>query len=152
MKMRKILNGIFLLALFLPAAAQASAEPEHLARAEQYYQQGDFKKARNIYFKLAKRGDHYSQLKLAHMFADGEGASTDLVQAYAWAVLAAEGGQREAEEYKDSLLQRVENKAAAQEKTEKLKKKYGEEALQAQAERRARKRNSGACTGSRVNC
>jgi TPR repeat protein len=140
------------LALLLPTLVEAKTETGRLAQADRYYQQGEFKKAYKIYSKMAKAGDHYSQHRLAQMFARGEGMKADLVQAYAWAVLATEGGQDGVENYRDSLLQRVENKNDAQEKANKLKKKYGQEALGAKNARKTHPDRSITCTGSRLPC
>ena len=94
------------------------------AEADQYYLESNFKKAYKIYFKLAKTGDHHSQGRVAHMFANGEGKSVDLTQAYAWSVLAEEGGEKYLSETSEVLLQRSSDKSVAQKKAVKLKKKY----------------------------
>jgi hypothetical protein len=46
---------------------------ESRSEADQYYQQGNFKKAYKGYFKLAKTGDNYSQHRVSEMYANGEG-------------------------------------------------------------------------------
>ena len=106
------------------------------AEADQYYLESDFKKAYKIYFKLAKTGDHHSQGRVAHMFANGEGKSVDLTEAYAWSVLAEEGGQKFSTESSDILLQRTSDQSVAQKKALKLKKKYGQQALKEKALKR----------------
>jgi len=52
--------------------------------ADQYYQELNFKKAYKLYFKLAKAGDRYSQDRVSHMYAKGEGKTADMKEAYAW--------------------------------------------------------------------
>ena len=100
-----------------------------LTRPDQYYLKHDYKKAYKIYFKLAKTGDHHSQGRIAQMLATGEGKSVDLTEAYAWSVLAEEGGEKYLTETSDVLLQRTGDKSAAQKKALKLQGKYGQQAL-----------------------
>lgn len=146
---------ILLFAAFHAPAVMAKTVQEDQARADQYYQQGNFKKAHKAYLKLAKTGDHYSQDRVAFMYANSEGKSADLTDAYAWSVLAAEGGEEHLLSDSDLLLQRIDNPAKAQKSATRLKKKYGKQALEKKAEmlaRRARQRNSGSCTGTRLAC
>jgi TPR repeat protein len=155
MKTIYFFSCIFLFALALPATVQAKVTQEQLAEADEYYQQGEFKKAYRIYLKLAKTGDGHSQHQVAQMFASGEGTKTDLTQAYAWSVLATEGGHEDAAEFRDTVLQRIEDQAEAREEAAELKKKYGRLALQMSQERKARKRSShrsSSCTGSHISC
>lgn len=107
------------------------------AEADQFYLESNFKKAYKIYFKLAKTGDHHSQGRVAHMFANGEGKSVDFTEAYAWSVLAEEGGQKYSTESSDILLQRTSDQSVAQKKALKLKQKYGQQALKEKALKRA---------------
>lgn len=115
----------------------AGNSSELSAEADQYYLESNFKKAYKIYFKLAKTGDHHSQGRVAHMFANGEGKPVDLTEAYAWSVLAEEGGQKFSTESSDILLQRTIDQSVAQKKALKLKKKYGQQALKEKALKRA---------------
>jgi TPR repeat protein len=136
-------------------AVLAKDKKDALLEADQYYLKHDFKKAYKMYYKLAKSGDHYSQERLSHMFANGEGKSTDLTEAYAWSVLAAEGGMDDSLEKSESLLQQTTDKESAEKRAAKLKKKYGEVALRKKAEKMERIKAShkmGGCTGSRVGC
>ena len=107
------------------------------AEADQFYLESNFKKAYKIYLKLAKTGDHHSQGRVAHMFANGEGKSVDFTEAYAWSVLAEEGGQKYSTESSDILLQRTSDQSVAQKKALKLKQKYGQQALKEKALKRA---------------
>jgi len=150
-----IFSVMFLFAWVFSPTALADAKQERVARADKYYQLGEFKKARDIYLKLAKIGDYYSQYRVSQMFASGQGTRTDLVEAYAWAALATEGGEEEVEKYRDDLLLRVADKTEAREQAESLMEKYGKDALQEKAESKARReqsRNSPTCTGSRLPC
>ena len=107
------------------------------AEADQYYFERNFKKAYKIYFKLAKTGDHHSQGRVSQMFVNGEGKSVDLTEAYAWSVLAEEGGKVGLTQSSDVLLQRTSDQSVAQKKALKLKQKYGQQALNEKALKRA---------------
>ena len=135
-------------------AAYAGEVQEYRVEADQYYQQREFKKAYKIYYKLAQQGDHYSQAQIAKMYTTGEGKKVDLAQAYAWSVLAAESGEKELLENSDILLSRNTDPELARKKAEKLRGKYGVEALQKKAELAEKKKlkNFGKCTGSRIRC
>jgi len=125
---------------------------EYRGQADQYHHAQDYKKAYKAYFKLAKIGDHYSQDRIASMCANGEGKRADLAEAYAWATLAAEGGDEELVAKRDELLEQASNKTRAQKKAEKLKKKYGKLALEKKAAKREELTEGGACTNSRIGC
>ena len=120
------------------------------AEADKYYQQQNFKKAFRGYYKLAKIGDHYSQGQVSEMYAKGEGKSVDLNKAYAWAVLAAEDGDDQLVSNSTRLLQQTIDKTEAQNTAEKLKKKYGKQALIAKADKKAERDNVPDCTGRRI--
>lgn len=128
---------------------------ETRTKADQYYQEQRYSKSYKIYFKLAKKGDHYSQGQLASMYATGEGKKVDLEEAYAWSMLAAEGGDELLLKQSDELLLQVEDKPKAEKKAAKLKKRYGQKTLKEQADKRERMRRNhemGGCTGSRLGC
>ena len=126
---------------------------ENRDKAEKYYEDNDFRKAYKIYFKLAKVGDHYSQNKLSQMYVEGKGKKADLTEAYAWSVLAAESGVAGIVKKSDKLLQQTKNQAEAMKRAEKLKNKYGKDALQAKTDKMERMRDSRkSCTGSNLGC
>jgi TPR repeat protein len=128
---------------------------EYPSEADQYYQQGNFKKAYKAYFKLAKTGDNYSQHRVSEMYANGEGKSVNLPKAYAWSTLAAESGQEQWVSYSDELLLRTKDQNKALKNASKLKKKYGQEALKNKAERKGRDDlfiAGSKCTGTRMSC
>ena len=146
--------AILFVALQAPCVL-ASQLQESRSEADQYYQQGDFKKAYKGYYKLAKTGDNYSQHRVSEIYANGEGKKIDLTKAYAWSALAAESGQEEWVSYSDELLQRTKDKDKALKYAGKLNKKYGQEAIKNKTERRRRDDifNVGTnCTGSRMSC
>ncbi len=128
---------VFFIVLQSPILSAADSS-ELRVEAGQYYLERSFKKAYKIYFKLAKTGDHHSQGRVAHMFANGEGKSADLTEAYAWSVLAEEGGEKFLTETSDVLLQRTSDQSVAQKKALKLQGKYGQQALKEKALKRER--------------
>jgi TPR repeat protein len=133
----------------------AKTTQEIRLEADQLYLEHNYKKAYKIYYKLAKKGDHYSQGQISQMYANGEGKAVDLTEAYAWSVLAAEGGAKEILEKSELLLQQVDDKSLAEKKAAKLKKKFGEEALRRRQQKYDNVKyyhKSGGCTGSRVGC
>jgi TPR repeat protein len=137
-----------------PCALAATLQ-DYRSEADQYYQQGNFRKAYKAYLKLAKTGDNYSQHLVSTMYANGEGKSENLTKAYAWSTLAAESGQDQWVNYSDELLQRINDKDKALNSANKLKKKYGQEALKNKAERKTRDElyEAGSkCTGSKMGC
>jgi TPR repeat protein len=134
---------------------QANEIQEYRSEADLYYQQENFKKAYKAYYKLAKTGDHYSQHLVSTMYANGEGKKVNLTKAYAWSVLAAEGGQEQMVNYSEELLQRTNDKSKSLESASRLKKKYGKQALEAKAKQRGRDElyiAGSDCTGSRLPC
>lgn len=128
---------------------------EDRAEADQYYQAQKYYESYKIYSKLAKKGDHHSQEQLATMLARGEGTSTDLIDAYAWSMLAAQGGDETALKQSDDLLSQIGDKSKAEKKAAKLNKKYSDRALKEQADKRERMKRShemGGCTGGKLGC
>ena len=155
MKTVLIASCLMLLAVVQVPEAFAKETQEYLAEADQYYLEKNYKQAYKIYYKLAKTGDHYSQDQVSTMYVKGEGKSIDLNEAYAWSVLAAESGEDEMVDKSDLLLQQTSDKARAEKKAAKLKKKYGKVALGERAKKLERiKLNNtmGGCTGSRIGC
>ena len=128
---------------------------EYREEAAQYYLEQNYKKAYKIYFKLAKMGDHTSQDQVAVMLARGEGKAIDFENAYAWSVLAAEGGDDILTIQSEELLQQADDKARAENQSSRLMKKYGRDALLEKAEAQEMRRLSrqmGGCTGSKRGC
>jgi TPR repeat protein len=148
------LLAVIFTTLQAPCALAATLQ-DYRSEADQYYQQGNFRKAYKAYLKLAKTGDNYSQHLVSTMYANGEGKSENLTKAYAWSTLAAESGQDQWVNYSDELLQRINDKDKALNSANKLKKKYGQEALKNKAERKTRDElyEAGSkCTGSKMGC
>ena len=151
---------IFSICVLVFAATQTSTViakelAEYRTEANQYYDDGNFKKAYKGYLKIAKIGDQYSQYWVAYMFANGEGKKVDLEDAYAWSTLAAEGGDEKLLSYSADLLDQNADKDGARKAAKKLMGKYGKDALEEKAEMIAKResgRRAGACTGSRLTC
>ncbi len=146
------------IALFFASFASTSFAKEILeyrGEAEQYYLEQNYKKAYKIYYKLAKMGDHRSQDQLAVMFARGEGKEVNYEEAYAWSVLAAEGGDDMLTIQSEELFVQASDKEKAENRASRLMKKYGKDALLEKAEKKEARRRShemGGCTGSRTGC
>jgi TPR repeat protein len=157
MKFTLIAVIVMLLAVTQSPAVLANEAKQMRAKAEQYYADQDYKKALKTYRKLAQFGDRYSQRRVAHMYAEGQGKAVDLEESYAWAALAAEGNEAELAQLNETLLPQIEKPAKAEKKAARLIKKYGKEA---QAERIARHNKTkrgrvvdeGSCTGSKLAC
>lgn len=145
---------LLLLSVALEPVASADGISENRNEADQLYSQKDFKAANKLYLKLAKAGDHYSQGRVAHMLANGEGTRADPEEAYAWSVLAEAGGDPFVTINSEQLLERIGDKPGAQKAAKKLKAKYGQKALIAKAQRRAESeaaRRSSSSMGSNLS-
>ena len=145
---------IFLLAL-QPSVATAATWKEDQAKADQYYEAGEYKKAFKMYVKLGKIGASHSQDRVSKMYENGEGTKVNLADAYAWSVLAAQRGATEKISRRDSLLELNSDKKKAEKKADKLMSKYSRVALQKKADSKAKLKlntKSGGCTGSKLGC
>ncbi|MDX1557118.1 MAG: hypothetical protein R3212_13900 [Xanthomonadales bacterium] len=120
--------------------------------ADEYYQEGDYRKAYRKYRDLAKVGDSFAQYRLSTMNLYGRGVSKDPVEAFAWSVLAAQNKHPDLVQYRDLLLQALpaNDRDDAEEKAEKYMDRYGNLALAEKARRSARRQLS-SCTGSRLS-
>jgi TPR repeat protein len=145
---------MLLTALQVPVAYAKQAQEVRI-EADQYYLESNFKKAYKLYFKLAKKGDHHSQDRIAQMYVKGEGKPIDLTEAYAWSVLAAESGEEKLVNGSDELLLLTNDKTKAEKRATSLKKKYGKVTLARKAAKQAERdsyKKSGVCTGSSLGC
>lgn len=151
--MKFILVAVFVLplAVFAPNVLMADSVQETRAEADQYYQQGSFSTAFKKYMKLGKEGDFHSQEMVSRMYADGNGKPVNLVEAYAWSVLAAESGEENRVKNSQALLQKIDNPAKANKKAEKLVKKYGRKTQERKAAAREN-RDPSRCIGSLLAC
>jgi len=154
--MKLVLYVLFLMAIgvFHSASAIAADSAEMRVQADQLYLDQNFKKAYKLYFKLAKTGDYYSQGRVSHMYASGEGKKADLTEAYAWSVLAEEGGEAFVVESSEQLLSKTSDKERAKKESDKLMGKYGQKALAQKAQKRAEmeaSRRTGSSMGSNLS-
>jgi TPR repeat protein len=102
-----------------PVVAMAKPKPtpqaEPLAKAEGALARGDYAGAREILVPLAQGGNTQAQIRLAEMYASGQGVSRNYIQAYIWYSLATRGGSATAPAERDRmarLLQPAEVKQA----------------------------------------
>jgi TPR repeat protein len=150
-----VITALVVLTFFHFSSSMANEARQMRAEADQYYASSDYKRAFKTYLKLAKFGDRYSQNKVSDMYANGEGRSVDMVDAYAWAAVAVEGNDEKLAKLKEDLYSRIEDTAKAEKEAAKLVKKYGRQAHQkriAQHNKRGRVVDEGSCTGSKLAC
>lgn len=81
----------------LPVAADYNAGVSAYARK-------DFPAARTAFLQVAQLADAQAQRALSSMYARGEGGDVDLLEAYAWASLAAEQGDPTASKIRDAIV------------------------------------------------
>ena len=149
-----VVCSILLFALQAPTV-QAATWQENQAKADQLYDDGNYKKALKMYVKLGKMGVSHSQDMVSKMYESGEGAKVNLNDAYAWSVLAAQRGASQKVNRRDNLLEQSSDRKTAEKKADKLLSKYGREALQKRADSKAKLKHntkSGGCTGSKLGC
>lgn len=146
--------SMLLFALQAPTV-QAATWKEDQAKADQLYDDGNYKKAFKMYVKLGKMGVSHSQDMVSKMYESGEGTKVNLNDAYAWSVLAAQRGASQKVNRRDNLLEQSSDRKTAEKKADKLLSKYGREALQKRADSKAKLKHntkSGGCTGSKLGC
>lgn len=135
----------------LPANT-GSADPAGAAAAE--FERGDYKAAYKSYLKLAKEGDAFAQYRVSYMELMGLGTKPDVVEAMAWAVLAAESGHEELVRYQDAVAAVVPSKKRkkAQARTDYYLRRWGR--VDNGGGGTLARNSEGVCTGSRLarNC
>jgi len=119
--------------------------------ADQLYTEGNFQKAMKEYLPLAKKGDSFSQYRISYMYVQGQGVKPDLIEAYAWASLAAQNYQSELVRYRDTVATLIPEKERrkAVRQADYYSRKWGNYALANDASRGTTKQLR-ACTGSRL--
>ena len=132
------------------AAAETETSPQQLY-ADQLYAQGDYPAAMKQYLSLAKDGDNFAQYRVSFMYLEGQGVEADLVEAYAWAAVAAQQGQTALLTYRDTVGSLVpENQRRKAVRTaDYYTRKWGRDDYADEYARAARKILS-RCTGSRL--
>jgi len=87
----------------LIAALLCSPARADLFTAQLAYQKGDYARAFKDYRELAELGQATAQHNLAVMYAKGQGVPQSEINAFAWASLAAEGGEASARSLVEGL-------------------------------------------------
>ena len=108
----------------LPASASFDS-------AVEAYEAGNFTVAYTEFRRLAELGDASSQRNLAAMYARGEYVEKDLIEAWAWASLAAEQGGDGSAELQQALDTRLapEQRTTATVRLAELQRRFGKQAL-----------------------
>jgi len=138
---------IALVLAILPATTLAEQVYNHQQQlAEQIYQQGDYDSAYKKFRTLAKKGDHFSQFRISYMYFEGQALEADILESFAWAYLAAQSGQKNLLNYRDSVASLVpeDQQDKAMRKVDYYLRKWGNDTV---ASSRGVNRQ---CTGSRL--
>jgi uncharacterized protein len=117
-----------------------------LYSAQRAYHEGDFEAAYRLFRELAELGQPMAQFNLAVLYARGEGAPLSNTFAYAWAMLAADGGHTRGKELADEL--RPQLTAGSLQIAEEIRADFGRAAL----DERLMPRFSEAPIGVREGC
>lgn len=141
-----------LLAATPPLTAAESKYHQEQRHADSLYDQGQYEEAMKRYLRLAKKGDAFSQYRVSYMHLEALGEEEeDLIEAFAWATLAAQNRQKELVDYRDAVGSLVPEKyhRKALRRVDYYMRKWGNAAIADDAARGARRelRN---CTGSRL--
>lgn len=143
-----------LAAMLMCTGAQAekqSAYQRAQESADSAYQAGEYEKAYKKYESLARKGDSFSQYRLSYMNFQGQGVDQDWNEAFAWALLAAQGNNPELVRYLGGLTRQMPEDYAtsATVKAKSYMDRWGNAALAESALRKA-ERELRSCTGSRL--
>lgn len=136
-------------------SAQLQAESQYHAwqkEADRYYAKGEYGTAYRKYLKLAKKGDSFSQYRVSFMNLQAQGVkSEDVVEAFAWSVLAAQNGHPELVKYRKAVSGMVpeDQRRKAERKIDYYMRRWGNIAIAQDAIVGARKQTRD-CTGSRL--
>lgn len=95
-----------------PVVAMAKPKPtpqaEQLARGEGALARRDYSGALELLTPLAKDGNTRAQVRLAEMYASGQGVRQNTIQSYIWYSLAARGGNTSAVAGRDRMAARLQ--------------------------------------------
>jgi len=69
---------------------------------------GEYEKAMEILTPLAQEGNSRAQIRLAEMYAFGQGVKQNTIQSYIWYSLAARGGSTGAAAGRDRMAARLQ--------------------------------------------
>jgi hypothetical protein len=107
-----ILGGVLILcglltvpSLMASSIDQAIRKPlsERIESADEWYDTGNYRKARKEYELLARLGSKYGQYKLSVMHILGQSYDQDPVEAWAWAAVAAERNYGSLKKHADGI-------------------------------------------------
>jgi hypothetical protein len=137
-----------------PAEARTAQKSSWVSKQEQadaLYEKASYSDAFRSYLALAKKGDSFSQYRVSYMYLEGQGQETDIVEAFAWAYLAAQNNQDPLVDYRDTVSQLVppEDQKRAMRKLDYYMRKWGDRKL-ASDMITTTKRELNECTGSRL--
>ena len=90
------------------AKPKPSPQAEQLARGEGALARRDYAGALELLTPLAKDGNTRAQLRLAEMYASGQGVRQNTIQSYIWYSLAARGGNTSAAAGRDRMAARLQ--------------------------------------------
>lgn len=149
-----LLLAIFASILFSTSALSQQEEGEYSAsqmEADALYDEGKHRQAYYKYRDLARRGDSFSQYRLSILHLGGHGTDKDIVDAYAWAVLAAQNKNPDLVAYRDTVYGAVpeDSRDTAKKQADKLLRRWGNHKI-ARTARKSVRRNLRSCTGSRL--
>ena len=152
MRINLLLSMLITLAISLSsqAATEQAISPEQ-QQADDVYARGDYPAAMQQYLALAKEGDDFAQYRVSYMYLEGQGLEPDLVEAYAWAAVAAQGKQAALQEYRDTVASLVpeDDRPKAKRTAEYYTRKWGRDD-DADEYARAVNKELRKCTGSRL--
>ncbi len=152
MRINLLLGMLITLAISL--SSQAAGEPvisPEQQQADVVYASGDYPAAMKQYLALAKEGDNFAQYRVSYMYLEGQGLEPDLVEAYAWAAVAARKGQMELVKYRNvvgSLVPEDQRRKAVK-TAEFYNRKWGKDDSDYEYDRSVRSEMR-RCTGSRL--
>jgi TPR repeat protein len=141
-------------ALFLQPAIASSNESDSRGSAAAFYDAGDYEAAYKQYFKLAKKGDVFSQYRMSYMTLMGLGTRADVVESLAWAMVAAESPHESLKNYRAAVAALVpsDQRKEAQNKAGTYMRRWSGD--KNATEDRMASVYKGGCTGTRLarNC
>ena len=116
-------------ALLLFTAFTVRPAVADLFTASTAYEAKDFDRAFKEFRALAELGQPLAQFNVAVMYSRGEGTRESELNAYAWAMVAADNGESRAKEFADKL--RLQLAPGSEKLAEDIRTRYGRTALEA---------------------
>lgn len=137
-----------------PITANSAKKSSYVSKqeqADQLYDKGNYSSALNSYLALAKKGDSFSQYRVSYMYLEGQGHEPDVVEAWAWAALAAQNKADPLVDYRDTVSRLVpqDQQKKALRKLDYYMRKWGNRQLASDMITKTQ-RELQDCTGSRL--